>query len=513
MSGISFAGPAGHRADATFSRGEHVLALLTVTGFTYRARKADLRCEVEVKTKKGQLVLREVGLPLIKGKAPTNKPGEVRGAARLALSPALAPGPYTVTIVAKDYLADKTSPPASGTFTIVGRPPRRSNRFTIAPARRIGDAKVPAGSVVPIAFELQGIATRAVAGSTPPQRSIEVRALSQLYDAKNKPVGKPQKTRLVRGKLLFKPVSHPAELGHVLPRPLPPGKYRIAITATDMVSNKTARASLPIEVAPTTLAVVNPHLHDASHVSRVAFRFGEQAYLRFAVFGFEVKDGRANFAVDLAISGKTEGGIYFARKNAVTLSKSAAVAAGRRMRFAAQLPLTLPTVAPVGRYRVLLRVRDLNAKKDASRELDFGLRGKAPKRLGTFRIVSLETRLRPDLPALTGATYVGGRTYNLTLLVGGGRLRKVARVTYRAKVVAHLRLRHARTGKVVHESKNLFSLDRKFHYIPLRIPMSAKWTPPPNLIPGLYDLQIEALWLLDNRASQLSKRVVYLPKR
>jgi hypothetical protein len=136
----------------------------------------------------------------------------------------------------------------------------------------------------------------------------------------------------------------------------------------------------------------------------------------------------------------------------------------------------------------------------------FRLRGTAPRPLSEFKVDDLEVRDRPDLLPGKGDTFGAGRTYFVTLVLGGARLKERRRLLFSADIEASLRLRNL-AGRVVEERKRLFLFQREMSYRPLRIPIAATWKVPEGLPGGLYDLEIEAVDLLEHRVSELRRRV------
>ncbi|MFH1131159.1 MAG: hypothetical protein V1754_07475, partial [Pseudomonadota bacterium] len=167
----------------------------------------------------------------------------------------------------------------------------------------------------------------------------------------------------------------------------------------------------------------------------------------------------------------------------------------------------LPSIAPTGKYQLVLRARDRLLKDaEAIREYHFQIKGNPPARLSSFKIDGLDIQERPDLAPIKGDTFVRGKTYHLTLSVGGAKLKEIQKLTYFAKMEGHLKIRDLRQN-IVHESNRLFHLEKKLHYRPLRILLSAQWITPSDIPLGLYDLEVHAVNLLDNRVSQLVRRV------
>jgi hypothetical protein len=171
-----------------------------------------------------------------------------------------------------------------------------------------------------------------------------------------------------------------------------------------------------------------------------------------------------------------------------------------------QLPLVLPSICPVGKYRLVARVRDRFAKKTTVRELTIQIQGTPLRRLGSFKVDQLQVRNRPDLPLLKGDTFGAGRDYHLSLRLGGAKLKETSKMRFEAQIKASLKLR-VPGGKVVHEVKELFTFNRTMTYRPLRIIIPATWKVPSDLRGGFYDLEIAALDIQGNRVSQFLRRV------
>jgi hypothetical protein len=499
---ISFAGPAGHRDDAIFGRGEQVVALISVSRFIYKDGEGSLRGDVEVRRDDAsrQLVLRQRDLKLLEGKAPTKTAGSLRAAAKLSLDPGVPPGAYKVQVTVRDLLS-KREGSAEGRFEISGPKLPQAKQLALLALRNVGDAKLPAGSVVPLALTVGGIEPKRGADG---DHRLEIRLKLELRDAGGKVVATRQST-LRRSGLLWAPRSYPFAYGYALPSTLTPGTYRLRLRLSGA---KGKHKELTLEVVAKRFAIVSPHLYDAGRLPREAFRFGEQAFLRLSVQGFAVKKERAKLAVDLAISGP--GGVFLARKSAAQLSGTRSQTWARVGRWPMQLPLSLPKLAPKASYKVLLRARDLLANKTITRELRFRLEGDAPKPLGSFRVDKLYVRRRADLPRIKGDTFIGGQKYHLEVLAGGGKLKQVKRATYKLRIEGTLRVRLP-TGAELHKLEKLFKYDRTLNYQPLRVPLTATWQVPKNLPRGLYDLEIQLLDPDRNRVSTLRKRVEIVP--
>lgn len=502
VSDLSFAGAAGHRDDATFGRGEELVALLSVRGFIYRDGRARILGDLDVSGEDGTVVLRSRALPLLVGKAPTKRPGQLRAAARVTLDAGLPAGRYRLRVDVRDELSRRRGH-VEGTFKLLSPTLPRAATFAVLGLRTVGDRAVPAGSVLPLAFTAAGLAPRR---DTQGEVQLELGLKSEIIDAAGK-VRATDQRRALRRALLFAPTSYPLRLALVVPSTLPLGKYRARLTLEDRRAKQKARAELPFEIIARRFAIVSPHLHDAGGLPRRRFRFGEQAFLRFSLQGFATRAERAHTTVDLAVAGP--GGIYLAGKNAAELSGLRSASAARSGRFPVQLPLRLPALAPAGSYQVLLRARDLFAKRSIERSLRFALEGEAPKPLGSFAVDKLYVRERADLPRIKGDTFVSGRSYQLTVRAGGGRLKPIKRATYALEIRGTLRLRTV-GGRVVGSWKDLFHYKRTLHYQPLRVLLPATWTVPAGLPRALYDLEIELLLPARQRVSTLRKRIEIL---
>ncbi len=502
ISDVSFAGPAGHRATGDFSRGETVLCLFTVTSFTYKEGKGHITVDLQVNGPQGQTVLQQQGMELLKGAAPSVRPGTLRTAASLAITSAAPPGRYTVRLDVKDRLGQRTGT-GRGAFTLLGTPVAPTKTLTLGSLRAAGDVKVPPGAVVPVAFDLRGFSARK---RHPLRHELDLGIETAVEDSAGQVVSKGQET-LLRKNLLFAPTSYPFEHAVVLPRSLSPGAYRVVLRVEDRVGGGKTTGMLRINVVPTTLGVYNLHTHDAGGLPRDTFQLGEQIYVRLSVIGLKVKQGKVNASVDLAVGGP--GGVYMASKGAASTSGQTALVAARVGRYPLQLPLVLPALSYTGKYQIVVRAHDHNAGKVIVREHKIVLEGNAPTALATFKVDNLEVRHRPDLPQLKGDTFGSGRRYNLALLLGGAKLKPVPRKrsTYTVKIKADLKV--SLGTKVLYEQKDLFKLDRQLTYKPLRLDLPASWTVP-KLPSGLYDLQIVAHDLQDDRVSQFIRRVEVL---
>jgi hypothetical protein len=500
---ISFAGPAGHRDDAIFGRGEQVVTLISVKRFIYKDGKGSLRGDVEVRKDDAtrQLVLRQRDLKLLEGKAPTKTAGSLRAAAKLSLDPGVPPGAYKVQVTVRDLLSKRRGS-AKGRFELHGAKLPTAKALALLSLRNVGDEKLAPGSVLPLSLVVGGIQPTGAAGGG---YAFDVPLKLELLDSTGKVVTT-RRRKLRRHGLLFAPASYGFAQGFALPTKAEAGRYRLRATLGD--GKRQSRKELPLQVVARRFAIVSPHLFDAGRLPRETYRFGEQAFLRLAVQGFSVAKERCKLAVDIAVSGP--GGVYFARKNAAQLSGIKSVTWARVGRFPMQLPIQLPKLAPKGAYKVLLRARDLLAKKEVTRELRFRLEGTSPKPLGSFRVDKLYVRRRADLPRIKGDTFIGGRKYHLEVLAGGGKLKPIKRATYRLRIEGALRLRLP-TGAVLAQAKKLFKYDRTLNYQPLRASLTATWRAPSNLPRGLYDLEIQLLDPDRNRVSTLRKRIELVP--
>ena len=501
VSEISFAGPAGHRPGADFARGEHVMCLFTLSNFTYRERKAHITTDIDVVGTDGSKVLRIRGEELIKGEAPTLRPGTIRTAATLPLPGVVPAGRYTVTLSVKDHLGGGAGV-GKGAFTVLGTAPAAADSFTLGTVALAADARVPAGAVVPVTFEVRG---HKLDGEEGGERRAELWIAAGLLNRAGKPVVQRPAEKLIDRTYPFGPVALPLDYQFPLPRELPPGDHVLRLQVQDKIGGATASASLKLQVIPTSLSVINLHVHDHAGLVRPSFLLGEQIFIRLSVFGLKEVKGQLGAAVDLAIA-SPHGDIYMAYKGAGKIEGEASRAAVQAGRFPAQLPLVLPTLAPTGKYRVVIRARDLLAGKEVTREKEIHLMGDAPKPMGSFKVDQLEVRERPDLPTLKGDTFGAGRTYHLALRVGGVKLREKQKRIYAAELTGNLRLRNLK-GDVVHERKELFKLKRLMTYRPLRLVLPAKWALPSDLPGGLYDLEVSVLNVIDDRVSQLTRRV------
>jgi hypothetical protein len=500
VSEVSFAGAAGHRPDGNFMPGEVVTCLFTASDFTYADHQADLRVDVEVTGPEGQTVLRQPNLELVKGAAPSLRPGTLRGAAALRISAAAPPGRYAVKVTVRDNLARREGV-GVGPLTFLGTPPRSEGRLTLSGLRWAAGTETLAGSVVPLAFTVQGFATRKIAGRG---HEIDLRAAASVLDAPGAKAAGEERV-LVHRELPFAPEAYPVELLVTVPPGLAAGEHALALRVEDRIAGRTVSGRLSLQVTPGSLGIYTVHLHDAAALPRDVFLLGEQVFVRFAVAGFRTRGGRAEVSVDLAVAGP-DGGVYLARKGAAKTSGVSSETVARAGRFPVQVPLILPALAPTGAYRLVLRARDELARKEVVTEHAFRLRGTAPRPLSEFKVDDLEVRDRPDLLPGKGDTFGAGRTYFVTLVLGGARLKERRRLLFSADIEASLRLRNL-AGRVVEERKRLFLFQREMSYRPLRIPIAATWKVPEGLPGGLYDLEIEAVDLLEHRVSELRRRV------
>lgn len=501
ISALSFAGPAGHREDRNFSRGETVTCLFTVTGFTYREHKAHIRADIRVTGAGGMLALHQPDLVLLEGKAPTLVPGSIRSAATLTLSPAVPAGRYTVQLAVRDLLGRRHGR-GEASFTILGTPPTPVKNLTLVDLRGAADLELPPGSALPVAFTVKGLAFAKASGG---KRRAQLEITASIEDSAGQRLTN-QTDTLLKTELTFEPAAYPLEHVTLLPGTLTPGPYRLALQVTDRIGGGRSSGLLRFQVVDRAFGIVNLHTHDAAGLPRHAFLLGEQIYVRLSVHGLKVDAaGQVNAAVDLAVAGPDRG-VYLAHKNATTVSGEASKPVARAGRYPVQLPLILPALCPTGKYRLVIRARDNLARRETVRELPIQLQGSAPSPLTSFKVDQLEVRDRPDLPLSKGDTFGAGRTYHLALRLGGAKLKQRKKMIFEAKVVADLRLRDL-SGKLVHERKELFRLERALTYRPLRIVIPAEWAVPAELKSGLYDLEISALDLYDDRVSQMRRRV------
>jgi hypothetical protein len=324
-------------------------------------------------------------------------------------------------------------------------------------------------------------------------------------DATGEQVHVQKEETLVEESLLFAPLSFPAEYQLPVPAKLAPGSYTARVTVRDKLSDKKLAGKVSLSVVDPSPAVVNLHMHDASGLARPSYLLGEQVFVRLSVWGLKVVKGRVSAEVDLAVGGP-DGGTYLVRTGAAKVKGPESEPVAKAGRFPVQLPLILPVLAPTGNYRVVIRARDLLAKRVLTREHRFNMRGLAPKPLAQLGVDELEVRERPDLPQLKGDTFGAGREYHLALRVGGFKVKPDPRGIRHLRLEGGLTLRDTK-GNKVHESEKLFGYDRKLTFLPLRVLIPAKWTVPSDLPGGLYDLGVSVLNLQDNRVSQMTKRI------
>lgn len=498
---ISFAGPGGHRKDASFLPGERVTCLLTTRGYAHQGGRVEIVGDVTVTGPHGQTVLSLQSLELVKGPAPTPRPGSLRLAAELRISAAAPPGAYEVAIELRDLLGGRRGVGRAG-FRFLGTPEPPSPHLALSRLRWAAGHEAFPGAVLPLAFTLKGLRTQKVAG-----KGHRLAALAELaiLDAAGNVVAPPRREALLRGELGFAPEAVPLELQADVPRTASPGTYRLRVRVEDGLSGSKTDGTLPLTVLDgNELKLWSLHLHDASGLPRDHFRLGAQAFLRFALRGLRPRGTSVEAEVDLAVAGPE--GVYFAQKRAAEARGASGQAAAAAGRFPAQIPLILPTLAPAGRYRVVLRARDLVAGRECTAELPFAIEGSAPSPLGRFAIAELDVRDRPDLPPQPGDTFVAGRSYQLTPLVGGVRPRTRRPLIFPLNLEGDLRLRDL-AGRVVHERKRLFQLRRELAFRPLRVPVPATWMVPATLRGGLYDLELEIHDRDDDHVSQLRRRV------
>ena len=501
---ISFAGPAGHRGTPDFARGETVVCLFTLSNFTYKEHKAHIIADIDVRGAGDQVILRVTGQELVKGDAPSLTPGTMRSAASLPLHPAAPAGKYEVVITVTDKLGNRTGT-GTGSFTLLGTAPEASAALTIDAPRLAADDRVPAGAVVPISFEVRGFSVKAreSGGFTVP---LKVKAsLLPVDGAAGTVLHQGPEESVAPKPLPFKPLALPREYQLDLPPTLAPGPYTVQLTVSDPVTKAAKSVRLPLRVIAPVLSVINLHVHDGGGLVRPSFLLGEQIFVRLSIYGLKQAGGQVAAAVDLAVAGP-HGDIHLVQPGASKVQGEASRAVAKAGRFPMQLPLVMPTLAPTGKYQLVIRARDLLAKKEITRQLPFRLTGQAPAPLGSFKIDKLDVRQRADLPPLKGDTFGAGRTYHLALRVGGVKLKEEPKRFYNTSLVGGLRLR-ALSGDLVHEQKGLFKLKRRLTYRPLRLILPAKWELPSDLPGGLYDLEVSILNEVDDMVSQLTRRV------
>jgi hypothetical protein len=480
-----------------------------VSNFTYDEGQAHITVDLQVNGPQGELVLQQKGMELLRGKAPSLRPGTLRTAASLKITPAAPPGRYEARLSVEDRLGRRAGL-GIGSFTLLGTPVARVKNLTLTGLRTAAEDRLPPGAVVPVAFELKGFGARK---ARPDRHELDLGIETSLEDSTGQVLEKEQGT-LLRKNMLFHPPSYPFEHSVVLPPDLAPGKYRIVVKVKDRIGGGQTTGLLRLTVVPRTFGIYNLHTHDAAGLPRTTFRLGEQAYVRLSVHGLKVKGGRVKASLDMAVGGP--GGVYMAHKNARTTVGEHAKEVARAGRFPAELPLILPALTYTGKYQIVIRARDQLAGKETVREHKITLEGNAPPPLKTFKVDDLAVRDRPDLPTSKGDTFGVGRTYHLELRVGGAKLDPVPgrRSTYRVKIKADLRLKLG--NRVMHQSKELFKLDKVLTHKPLRIVIPTRWQVPNNVptMPGvLYDLEVVAEDLLDNRVSQFIRRVEVVGRR
>jgi hypothetical protein len=510
---LGFAGAVGHRDDASFGRGERALLLVSVERFASRGEDVDLSADVELFGQAGT-VFRKRGITLLRGPArrgkqrkPGTKPGHVRAGLRIQLHPATPKGRYTVKLTVRDNIGGGRAS-AKTALQVVGRPLPRSTALAIQSLRLSGDPKAPAGSVLPFSLVATGLKSASRKG----RHHMSMRLTTSLLDKTAKVLA--TRTRKIEKSLPFACSSFPIASSIAIPADARAGRYRLQV---ELESNGTKIGTkIPFEVVADRFSVFHLHLHDTGGLPRDTFRFGETMRVRFSVRGFATKKGttekpeRARLEVDLAVGGP--GGVYFARKKAAQLAGQQSVTWAAVKRFPRQIAVRLPRLAPPGRYKVVVRARDLLAQKETLREREFQLAGKAPKPVGTFRIDKLDARFRPDLPKLKGDSFIGGKRYHLTARVAPGKLTPIKKGVYEIEVEGNIKLRSLR-GVEIQSYKGLFRYKRRLTYIPLRLFLSASWTPPSDLPKGLYDLEVNLLEPKRNRVSTLRRRVELIPKK
>ena len=502
---ISFAGPAGHREDATYVAGETVLCLFTVSNFTYQRRKAHIEADLRVTGPNDMVVMVQPKLVLLKGDAPTVRPDTIRSAAKIPLPPPVPAGRYTVHLTLRDELANRRGT-AQAFFTVMGTPAKKKAKLGLDIVSLAADERVPPGALVPVQLSVEGLAAQKEKDGG---FSLELTAQATISDDKGGLVKSYAEEPVVKRSLPFAPPAYPLEYQVLLPKQVAPGRYKLSLNIHDKVGKATAVGEVAFSVIKPAFALFNAHVHDAANLPRQSFLMGEQVFVRTSVYGLTVREGAASAAVDLAVVGP-DNGVYLARKNAAQTTDKTGAEVAKVGRYPVQIPLILPTLCPRGRYTLLLRARDRHTGREVTREIRIHLRGNPPKPLGRFKIDDLQVRQRADLPPLPGDTFGGGRTYHLTLSVGGMKMDKVKGSLRRATLQGGLKLRNGK-GEVVHEIDDLFKLDRTFSYTPLRALIPATWEVPTDLPGGLYNLEIALVNTHDDLVSQMIRRVEIVP--
>jgi|GEM_PF-3748514 hypothetical protein len=509
---LSFAGPAGHRKEALFSRGETVLCLFTLAGYQQEDKKVELVGALEVHDQQGRLVFRKAGLALAQGAALSEKPGRLRAMAKVALHRATPPGRYTLNLSVHDKLAHRKSQ-AKGVFEVLGTAYQKAEQLSLRNLTAAADSRLPAGSFFPLRFEVSGFATAPLGETrTGPAMAITTKLslVAELHDKEGKVIKK-ERRKLRGGSLPHGQLDLPFETQFALPAGLAAGKYMLSLKINDELGKTSTRGKIPVQVIAKSFGIYNIHLHDAGRLPRESYRLGEKASLRFSVQGFATRKGAAELSVDLAVAGPN-GGVYLMRKKAASLSGPKSKPFAVAGRFPMELPLTLPALAPTGRYRIVLRAKDhLNQGMEVVAERVFRITGKAPRPLARFAIDQLQVRRRADLPEIKGDTFRVGRSYSLTVHAGAAT-KEVAKMTYEADLLGKVQLR--RLGKLLHTQEGVFKIKRRFNYRPLRIQLTGRWTIPAMLRPGLYDMELVLENRLEERISQLVRRIeiVRIPK-
>jgi hypothetical protein len=523
LSDLIFTGTTGdERKPAVFSRGELVRAVVTVRGFVFRGGKVDLEGELRVHDQEEMLVLEQDRLELRKGAAPTARPGSIRAMASFRLDPAAGPGPYRLALTIHDRLGHRRGQ-IRATFEQHGRRAPVARRLTLLALSSAADPTPMVGSIVPMVFHLSGVSSAASQERKPSAASygIALDVSTVLTRPDGTPLGPPRAEPLYRRQLSFRPRELVVEYQLALPAAIGPGSIVVRSVVTDAKQKTSVTGHLPLRIVEPALGADSLHLHDGAHLPRRTFRFGEQVWVRFAIRGFDSATlDTGGLQADLAVAGP-EGGVYLARKRAAVLGQAQLAQVKLHGRYPVQLPLTLPTLAPTGRYVLLVRARQVvgssgqhsRLTRSAQASIPIQLEGTALPAASRLAIDALEIRERPDLPALKGDTLVSGQRYSIRLRIAGAKAKNIAKLTYRTRVVGHLRLRHPRNNMVIDQHRGLFRLERTTHYRPVRQLLLASWQLPRDIPPDLYDLELQLVDEQNNRVAQLIRRIEIVDER
>ncbi len=203
---------------------------------------------------------------------------------------------------------------------------------------------------------------------------------------------------------------------------------------------------------------------------------------------------------DLAVEGP-DGGIYFVKKQAFRISKTGPhrqAHASRRIL----VPMELPRYCPVGKYRLLVRLRSRDGKQSASRQVSFIIEGRPLPPLPVLAITDWSLgNGRMLLPTLRQ-----GQDTSIHVLVGGMHMDHSPPAGHRLDLVLNILLRD-KNGHLLSKEPEAAHLSRTFTFQPRRVPLKATWRVPDN-VSGLLLLQVEVEDLLTHKVTVSQKKIL-----